>query len=752
MKKRIISLVLSLAMVLSVINIFGLSAFAAGDDELYPIPTFTGDGVTLSTPDGSVANWYRCDTKDGNYQYEDSGVATISAAENYWYKFEGGLPVQILLEDYSEYYPELGGLSLYANKRASDVPQYYVSNGSMAYTLSPVNGWFDVIGIGEFPEVGKCWIGTSYSRFWGVHAGNSNSPTPCSTFASYEDQYDGAARDSIENITICFDPNNVNRVKVAITPTAGNNYVGFDTDTMLATSRLTDFADIAAVDIITNSDGTYDSAQLVGAISTQSAKANDPAFVIDYETNPTHAWVGNFSEREYFTENIISEEEYQNVIYFQHLEGRIKAKLMDLFKNADENNLALADDDAYKALAAYVICSDDLSNYTEYDFERYLTSPTSYLFDPPTANSFINDRCSQRHDDRFLLPGVQTAMESFIAQIEADGSIYTDEMIATLMAYSKAYVDICAECEVTNGILGCESYDIENAKDPDSQINQMAKYFGDKANIEASYIKDGESYRVISVHGEDSGMATSYDVSAIPDRTVRFSFSVGTVASTGASYPGKSSDSDDSFVDVSVKTDGKAPATELVTPKSELIEAVLNNEEKAAVDAGDGAEIWLEVTDISETISPESKKAIADATSEYEIGAFVDLSLFKKLDSQDSATKVHETNKPIKISMKIPENLLNQDHKNERTYFIARYHEGKVDIIKGTFDKATGVFTFETDRFSDYAIIYKDVPADKVIANTADNNMLYAWAAVFCISGMAFVVPTARSKKSNVAE
>lgn len=50
-----------------------------------------------------------------------------------------------------------------------------------------------------------------------------------------------------------------------------------------------------------------------------------------------------------------------------------------------------------------------------------------------------------------------------------------------------------------------------------------------------------------------------------------------------------------------------------------------------------------------------------------------------------------------------------------RTYYLVRNHNGKVEILEGTFDAQTKVSIFETDKFSDYALVYKD---EKVKTNT----------------------------------
>jgi LPXTG-motif cell wall-anchored protein len=56
-----------------------------------------------------------------------------------------------------------------------------------------------------------------------------------------------------------------------------------------------------------------------------------------------------------------------------------------------------------------------------------------------------------------------------------------------------------------------------------------------------------------------------------------------------------------------------------------------------------------------------------------------------------------------------------------------RVHEGKVTIIDAIFDKTTGEISFETDKFSTYAIVYTDTPVDDYENNgdiNADNDVV----------------------------
>ena len=69
----------------------------------------------------------------------------------------------------------------------------------------------------------------------------------------------------------------------------------------------------------------------------------------------------------------------------------------------------------------------------------------------------------------------------------------------------------------------------------------------------------------------------------------------------------------------------------------------------------------------------------------------------------------------MKVTIKVPEELINKDSQTKREYFIARSHNGKVDILATKYDEKTNSLTFETDKFSDYAILYKDMKEKETV-------------------------------------
>lgn len=189
-----------------------------------------------------------------------------------------------------------------------------------------------------------------------------------------------------------------------------------------------------------------------------------------------------------------------------------------------------------------------------------------------------------------------------------------------------------------------------------------------------------------------------------------------------------------------VKRDDHAPKTELKTTKSEMIQLLASADELSKVANGDALNIWLEVRDASDLISDTSKQQIAQKIEGYQIGQYIDISLFKQLRSASASTQITDTQKPIIIDVVITEDLLNNNTSIKRTYYIVRNHEGTVEILETTQNGNT--LTFSTNQFSDYAIVYKDVQtnvATKGNKQTGDSThiSLYAMTLFSSFIGLA---------------
>ena len=152
-----------------------------------------------------------------------------------------------------------------------------------------------------------------------------------------------------------------------------------------------------------------------------------------------------------------------------------------------------------------------------------------------------------------------------------------------------------------------------------------------------------------------------------------------------------------------------------ITGSDEVVEndlyetKIINNSELRTLlsltdaEIAEGVNVWLDIQNIDESVSKTDVKLVQNACHDYSVGLYLDVNLFKKVGSND-ATKVTETNGKVKASIVIPESLW----KSGRTFEIIRVHDGVATAIEGTYDENTHVFTFETDKFSTYALAYKD--------------------------------------------
>ena len=160
----------------------------------------------------------------------------------------------------------------------------------------------------------------------------------------------------------------------------------------------------------------------------------------------------------------------------------------------------------------------------------------------------------------------------------------------------------------------------------------------------------------------------------------------------------------------------EAPIREatLENTKSELLQAegIFNEAEKERITTGADARVWIEITKTDmAAISKDDQAAIASAAKEImgtdsEVTYF-NADLFKQVEG-DRKTQIHEPGTMMKVSITIPEELLNHDRTIVREYKILRLHNGVVDVISGNFNEETQEFSFATDKFSTYAIAYAD--------------------------------------------
>lgn len=181
-------------------------------------------------------------------------------------------------------------------------------------------------------------------------------------------------------------------------------------------------------------------------------------------------------------------------------------------------------------------------------------------------------------------------------------------------------------------------------------------------------------------------------------------------------------------VKVDVQSEGTVPPVTLLTDKAELLAMLVNSGDITAdelVQIANGASVDIVLTVKEANVSDEVKTAMAQAAKGYTIGQYLDISLFKYMTvngSQQACVALHTTKDALTISVVVPDALINTNSAVNRTYCIVRNHKGTMDVLDTAFDAASKTLTFKSDRFSIYAIAYKDTAVPSSGGNLGSNN------------------------------
>jgi hypothetical protein len=183
------------------------------------------------------------------------------------------------------------------------------------------------------------------------------------------------------------------------------------------------------------------------------------------------------------------------------------------------------------------------------------------------------------------------------------------------------------------------------------------------------------------------------------------------------------SDSEAGVAEIIVsKVTEDVPQAGFTESKSELLNKLLTAEEKVEVKAGANVKVSMKVETVKADDKPVESVAIKTAvealTEQNTIGIYLDITLEKNVGNGVPVQVKETVGGKLSISVEVPAEMINTDSTKTRKYSVARYHDGVVDILDCNF--ADGKITFESDKFSVYAIIYSD--SDITTSDKNDNN------------------------------
>ncbi len=157
--------------------------------------------------------------------------------------------------------------------------------------------------------------------------------------------------------------------------------------------------------------------------------------------------------------------------------------------------------------------------------------------------------------------------------------------------------------------------------------------------------------------------------------------------------------------------------------KDEIINKNLKPDEKQYVADGGSIDVKLMINNISDEQNKSEIDKLASYIENNKLGKddkYLDISLGLTIKDKSGQVKVEgrklsNAGSKITISIKVPEDMLLNaaDQKNgiTREYSIIRAHNnnGSIEVEKLDSSYKDGVLTFDSDKFSTYAIVYNDI-------------------------------------------
>lgn len=120
------------------------------------------------------------------------------------------------------------------------------------------------------------------------------------------------------------------------------------------------------------------------------------------------------------------------------------------------------------------------------------------------------------------------------------------------------------------------------------------------------------------------------------------------------------------------------------------------------------------------------------------IAQYLDLSVLLKIQGEEDIN-IANLDEPLTFRIAVPKDL----QKDGRVFTVIRVHDGKAEALK-TVEK-DGILTFQTDRFSTYALTYTDDTTPK----TGDTNNLLPWMGLLALAGVAGTGVAMLKRKEN---
>lgn len=174
-------------------------------------------------------------------------------------------------------------------------------------------------------------------------------------------------------------------------------------------------------------------------------------------------------------------------------------------------------------------------------------------------------------------------------------------------------------------------------------------------------------------------------------------------------------------IEISSETDTNTAELEpTIEPTTSIVESILNDEEINEYNSGSKADVKLTVKESTDQAAKDAAQSLLSNSDT--VGIVLDISL--KVEVNGSTRDVTETNRPISIEIKLPEELKTSNPAKVRNYTVIRVHNGVPEVLYNCpYNPTTGILTINTDKFSDYLIAYEE--KDRTLIDALDSEYYF---------------------------
>lgn len=275
------------------------------------------------------------------------------------------------------------------------------------------------------------------------------------------------------------------------------------------------------------------------------------------------------------------------------------------------------------------------------------------------------------------------------------------------------------------------------------KVDKDQAVVGETVTIEVTGITEGyEVKNYIVKYGEDKTVEVVNNKFVMPDAEVTVEAVIGKYK-VEVNAPTLDVEEQPQEITVGITNGDEAKTNDV------LLKSLEANKELAEKVENKKVTVNVDVTKVDETLNTEEKTLINDELAKKEttdnkvvLLGYYDISINVVNTDGESYGKITETSEKIKFTILLPEGIEKVEDGKVRTYYVARNHEGKVELIEAKLSEDGKYLEFETDKFSTYAIAYTD-NAKVVEENpkTGDSILKYTLLSALSLSliGYSFV-------------